>query len=117
VKDKQKYFEKDEAKKNKTLNSTTITTITTTPAIEEKVNPLATKAERVKRGNNVKSTTTTQKGPSRNEKTEAKSFSSKKWEDWKVDSESISPNSTASKDSKESTSTGKSKVPSTIKSQ
>jgi len=116
VKDKQKYFEKDEAKKNKTLNSTTITTTTTTPTIEEKANPLVTKTDRVKRGNNVKSTTTIQKGPTRNEKTEAKS-SSKKWEDWKVDSESISPNSTASKDSKESSSTGKSKVPSTIKSQ
>jgi hypothetical protein len=117
VKDKQKYFEKDEAKKNKSLNSSTTTTTTTAnPTPEEKTNPLITKTERVKRGSNVK-TTTTVKGNCRIEETESRPMQSKKWEDWKKDSESISPKSTASKDSKESSSTGKSKAPSTIKSQ
>jgi len=110
VKDKQKYFEKDEAKKNKASTTTT----TPTPTQEEKANPLTTtKTERVRRGNttkvNQKTQPTTEAKP-RVEGSETKSFQGKKWEDWKKDSESVSPKSTASKDSKESSSTVKSRV-------
>jgi len=91
VKDKQKYYEREENKKNKAQSM---------PCLDEK--PSASKSD-PKRANNVRKVGPKTQMPRIEEKEQLKPFQNKKWDDWKKETSiSIPSSKSTSKESKES---------------
>jgi len=90
VKDKQKYYEREDNKRGKGVSMSMNN-------LDDKA--VASKSDQKRAGNRKVGG---KAPPHLEEKEQLKSFQGKKWEEWKKDSTSQSPKSTGSKDSKES---------------